>query len=431
MAAHQLDTTTNAVIADIALILVVGAALAIAARRLRQPPVVAEILAGIVLGPTLLGQLPGHLSARLFPVTARPFLSVVSQLGILLFMFLVGWEFNRAFLRGRQRTAVLSVSLSAMVLPFACGAALALAFYGRHDHVAGQHVNHTAFVLYLGAALSITAFPVLARFLADSGRGGTRVGELALVSAAVCDALAWCMLAVVVAVIQATGPGGLVRIAAELVAYALLLGLVVRPLLDRLVRRWGREGGSPYLVPVVAAGVFLSAAATSWIGIHAIFGAFAFGCVMPRRPRGALLRYVREPLQQAGVLLLPVFFIVVGLSVDLTALTAADLAEGAAVIVVASAAKIAGAGLPVRIMGDSWREAGVLGVLMNMRGLTELIVLNLGVAMGVLDTRMYSLMVVMALVTTVSAGLLIRPLPAEPDWAWNRPEEERVLAEPH
>jgi Kef-type K+ transport system membrane component KefB len=314
-------------------------------------------------------------------------------------------------------------------VPFVGGTALALALYSRHDQVDGHHVGRTAFILYLGVAISITAFPVLARFLADTGMSGTRAGELALASAAACDFLAWCLLAVVVAVVQATGPTGLLKMAIELVLYALAMALLVRPVLNGLVRRWSRNGGAPYLVTLVSAGVFLSAAATSWIGVHAIFGAFAFGCVMPRQPAEPLARHVRVPLEQVSLLLLPVFFIVVGLSVDISSLSAGDLAEAAAIIVVACAGKLLGTSLPGRLTGLGWRDAGVLGVLMNMRGLTELIVLNLGVSMGILDGRLYSIMVLMALVTTAAAGLFIRYRPPAPEWTWIQEDAQLRLAE--
>lgn len=426
MSTAQLNAATIDVLAGIALILLAAALLARVARKLHQPPVVAEILAGVALGPSLLGLLPGHLDTRLFPDAGRSFLNVISQVGIALFMFLVGWEFNRGVLRGRSRTAVASVSLCALALPFAGGAALALLFYSRHDQVAGRHVGHTAFVLYLGVAVSITAFPVLARFLKDSRVGDTRVGQIALASAATGDALSWCLLAVVIAIVQSSGSQGLLRMAAELAGFALVLVLVVRPGLELLVRRWAVNGGSPYLLAPIAAGALLSASATSWIGIHAFFGAFAFGCVMPRSPSAPLTRYLRAPLHQVSLLLLPVFFIVVGLSVNLGALRGGDLVEAAAMIAVASAGKIVGASVPGRITGLGWRDAAQLGVLMNMRGLTELIVLNVGVSMGVLDQRMYAIMVVMALVTTSAAGLLIPYRPESVAFPFPEGSAERV-----
>ncbi|MEV6289554.1 cation:proton antiporter [Streptomyces sp. NPDC051896] len=430
MSAHQLESTTTVVLADIAVILLVGSLLMKVAKWVRQPPVVAELLAGVALGPSLLGLLPGHLSTRLFPVDARPFLSVVSQLGILLFMFLIGWEFNRDILRGRLRTTIVSVSLSSMAVPFLGGAALALALYGRHDHVGSHHVGRAAFVLYLGTAISITAFPVLARFLVDTRMSGTRVGELALASAAACDALSWLLLAVVVAIVQVTGPGGLLRMAGQLLLYALAMGLLVRPALRALVRRWGQEGGGRLtLLAPIGAGVFLSAAATSWMGIHAVFGAFVFGCVMPREPVEPLTRQVRVPMEQVSLLLLPVFFIQVGLSVNVRSLGAADLAECAAVTAVACAGKLLGASVPGRLSGLEWRDAGMLGVLMNMRGLTELIVINVGVSMGVLDGRMYTVMVLMALVTTAAAGVFIRYRPPETGWTWPREDVSLRLTE--
>jgi K+:H+ antiporter len=427
--AHQLDSTTAIVIADIAVILIVGSLLIKIAKMVRQPPVVAELLAGVALGPSLLGLLPGHLSTRLFPTAERPFLSVVSQLGILLFMFLMGWEFNRDLLRGRLRTTILSVSVSAMAVPFLSGTALALALYSRHNQVGGHHVGRIAFVLYVGTALSVTAFPVLARFLADTRMSGTRVGELALASAAACDALAWLLLAVVVAVVQVTAPSGLLKMVAQLILYGLIMAVVVRPALNALVRRWNPDRARWSLLALIGAGVLLSAAATSWMQIHAIFGAFIFGCMMPREPQQQLTRHVRVPLEHVSLLLIPVFFIQVGLSVNIRALSGGDLVEAAAVIVVACAAKLIGASVPGRISGLDWRDAGRLGVLMNMRGLTELIVLNVGVSMAVLDQRMYTIMVLMALLTTAAAGLIIRYRPPAITSVWPWSDAELQLTE--
>jgi Kef-type K+ transport system membrane component KefB len=175
--------------------------------------------------------------------------------------------------------------------------------------------------------------------------------------------------------------------------------------------------------------VFLSSAATSWIGVHAIFGAFLFGCVMPREPVEPLIRHVRTPLEHVGLLLLPVYFTVVGLSVDIGSLRGGDLVEAAAVISVACAGKLIGASVPGRITGLGWHDAGLLGVLMNMRGLTELIVLNVGVSMGVLDVRLYTVMVLMALVTTAAAGLIIRQRPAESGWTWTQDDARPRVSE--
>jgi Kef-type K+ transport system membrane component KefB len=403
IAASELLVAT--VLADIALVLLVGAVLGRAVRRLRQPAVLGEILAGIALGPTLLGLLPGDLPAARFPAQVRGYLSAIAQVGLLLFMFVMGWEFDRRLL-GNRRSLAATVSLSSIAVSFAFGVALATVLYGNHWQVAGHRVAFVPFALFMGAAMAITAFPVLARILAERRLAGTPVGALALASAAIDDVLAWCVLALVAALATAHSGLDLVRTAVLSLAYVALLATVVRPLLAALVRRLVN---SPSLLVVVAAGVFLSAGATTWIGIHAIFGAFAFGFVMPREPAEALRQGLGRPLNQVTTILLPVFFVVTGLGVDLGALSTRDYVELVAIVVVACAGKLIGATVPARAFGLPWSDVRTLGLLMNTRGLTELIILNAGVALGILDGRLFTMMVLMALVTTAMAGPLLGP----------------------
>ncbi|GAB6899057.1 cation:proton antiporter [Kineosporia succinea] len=397
------DLTLAHVLTAVAVILLVGAALAGLARRFGQPPVLGEIAAGIALGPSLLGLFPGDLPGHLFPPEVRSSLSVVANVGLLLFMFGIGWEFNRGLLAGRRLTAG-AVSGFSVLVAFGLGAALALVLYPEHDVVNGAVIDHTGFVFFLGAAMAITAFPVLARILGDSGLLRTRVGALALAGAAVDDVIAWCLLAFVSATVTARGQGQLLGILALSVGYLIVMFAVVRPLLAVLVPAIARRGGLLHLLPVLAAAVFLSACATTWIGIHAIFGAFVLGFVMPRDESSVP---VRPLLKGTTAVLLPVFFIVTGLNVDIASLSARNYLELAAILVVACAGKFIGACVPARAAGMPWREAGVLGVLMNTRGLTELIILNAGVQLGVLDTQLFTMMVVMALVTTAMAGPLL------------------------
>jgi Kef-type K+ transport system membrane component KefB len=392
---------------DIGVILLAGTALGTLALKLGQPKVIGEIAAGIVLGPSLLGLFPGDLTERLFPVDVRPLLSAVSQVGLVLFMFVVGWEFERRLIRPYARLAA-SVSLSSIVLAFALGVAAAVVLYPHHDTVAGHHISFSAFATFMGTAMSVTAFPVLARILADNRLMDTRIGALSLASAAIDDVLAWCLLAYVSALVTSEGDyAGLARIGALSVVYVALMFLVVRPLVSRLVWRWAAMERWSGLLAVLCAGVFASSWLTSWIGIHQIFGAFLFGFVMPREPRRVLAARLRRPLDDVSVVLLPVFFIVTGLGVDLGALTATDYLALFLVIGVACAGKLLGAIVPARLSGLSWREAKDLGVLMNTRGLTELIILNAAVSLGVLDGRMFTMLVIMALVTTAMAAPLL------------------------
>jgi Kef-type K+ transport system membrane component KefB len=410
MGGHGADFTVAVVVADVALVLVAGLLLAPPMARLRQPRVIAEIVAGIALGPSVLGLLPGNLPEHLVPPAARPHLSAVAEAGLLLFMFLVGWELDLRPVRGRRRT-IVAVAVSSLAVPFALGAAAAALLYARHATVAGHHVDRTAFLLFVGAATAVTAFPVLARILVEHRLQATLVGTLALASAAVADLFAWSMLVVVTAVVAANGPAGFLRLVCLLAGYLVLLAALVRPILRRLTARLTAAGGGEQVLVVVAAGAFLSGWVTSWMGLDAIFGAFAFGLVMPRQPRDVLMVQLRQPLERISQLLLPVFFVSAGLAVDVRGLGVAGLADLAVIMVAACVGKIAGAAVSARLTGLSWPQARHIGLLMNTRGLTELVVLNVGRSLGILDGSMFTLMVLMAVATTMMAGPLL-PRPA-------------------
>jgi Kef-type K+ transport system membrane component KefB len=412
--AQHSDLIVAAVMADIAIVLLAGAVLGRASRYLRQPPVIGEIVAGIALGPSLLGLLPGDLPHRLFPAETRPYLSAVAQVGLLVFMFGIGWELDKRLLEGR-RSAAAAVSLSSIALAFGLGAGLAMLLYPHHSTVQGQHISFTAFALFMGAAMSVTAFPVLARILTEHRMMGSPVGALSLASAAIDDVLAWCLLAMVAAIVTASGSGDLAQIAVLAAVYVAVMFLVVRPLLAFLVRRWTRERGSPFLIVALVAGLFLSSYATTWIGIHPIFGAFVFGFVTPREPFAVLREGVKRPLDNISTVLLPVFFIVTGLNVDIGSISGRGYVELVGIILVACAGKLIGAAVPGRVFGMPWRDAGTLGLLMNTRGLTELVILNAGVTLGVLDGQMFTMMVLMALVTTALAGPLLPNAPGGTD----------------
>src|SRR4051812_23433945 len=267
--------------------------------RLRQPAVIGEILGGIMLGPSVLGLLPGNLPQVLFPADVRPHLTVIAQLGLVLFMFIVGLEVDLRLIQSRRRVAT-TVSLSSIALPFGLGVALAFGLYPAHS-VAGPDAHTVpplAFALFLGAAMSITAFPVLARILTERRMHRTPVGVLALACAAIDDVVAWSLLAVGVAVAVGGTLAGFGTILLLTVVYALVMVVVVRPVLARLTARYHAAGRlTPDVLAVVLAGLLLSACATEVIGIHAIFGAFVFGAVMPRS-EPALTRAVLQRLEQ-------------------------------------------------------------------------------------------------------------------------------------
>ncbi|MGI5460899.1 cation:proton antiporter [Streptomyces sp. CA-249302] len=381
----------------LATVIVAAGLLGNLARRLGQPPVVGEILAGVLLGPTLFA---GAVSRTLLPAATRPLLTALADVGVAVFMFLVGLELDRTLIRGTGRIAA-SVSLTALVLP--CGLGMALA--GQLLHAYPTH-NHTGFVLFMGAAMSITAFPVLARILTDRAMHRTPLGALALCCAGLSDVLAWSLLAVVVAVVS---PGGSPWRALLLVPYLLLMLGPVRWLVGRLLPRPTVDGRpSALLLALMFAGLLLSGAATEWMGLHFIFGCFLFGVAVPRPGTDRLRADLHERVGTVNnVLLLPVFFLTAGLQVDLSGLGWSDLLQLALILLVAIGGKLLGAYAGALAGGLDHRISSAIAVLMNTRGLTELIILSVGRQLGILDTRLYSLMVVMALVTTAMTGPLL------------------------
>ena len=368
------------------------------ARLLGQPAVIGEITGGVLLGPTLAG---GVLTAAVFPAGIRPALAVLADVGVCVFMFLIGMHLDRRLLRGQGRIAT-TVSLSAIVLPFGLGVLLALQLFDAHPTE-----SRLAFVLFLGTAMSITAFPVLARILTDKGLIDTPIGGLALAVAAIDDVIAWSLLAVVAAVADGGGDPWRVLL---VVPFVVLMLKVVRPLLARLAARHdvrGR-GASAAVLLGLAAALFLSAQATEWMGLHLVFGAFLLGSVMPTEGATALRERVLPRLERVNaVVLLPVFFVVAGIKVDLSTVDAGALGELALILLVAIGGKGVGAFVGARATGVRNRHSAVLAILINTRGLTELIVLTVGLQLGVLDQALYSLMVVMALVTTAMSGVLL------------------------
>jgi Kef-type K+ transport system membrane component KefB len=345
-------------------------------------------------------------------------------------MCLIGWEFDKRLLKGRRQTA-LSVSLSSVVVAFGLGAGLGYLLYPDHAEVDSHHVSRLAFSMFMGAAMSVTAFPVLARILADNRMLKTRVGALALASAAIDDLLAWCLLAYVSALVTADGGFALLRIALLSTVFIAVMFLVVKPALAVLTARAVRTERWRSVVLLLAAGVFVSSALTTWIGIHAIFGAFLFGFVMPREPAELLAQRIHQPFEQISLVLMPVFFIVTGLGVNIAGLGARQYLELAAIIAVACAGKLIGAIVPARLNGLPWKESAVLGLLINTRGLTELIMLNAARELGILDGQMFTMMVLMALATTVITGpLLPRGPMAEPVAARRVPDLAASAAAP-
>jgi Kef-type K+ transport system membrane component KefB len=366
------------------------------AQRCGQPRVMGEIIAGILLGPSLLGLVAPDLQEYLFPTEVVSGLRAIAQVGLVLFMFLVGVGLDPAHLRGQGHRSVV-ISHASIIAPCLLGAALALWLHPRFAE--GEDV--VGFALFLGVAMSITAFPVLVRILQESGMDRTRVGALTLTCAAVDDVTAWCLLAVVVALVGAGGPWDVALTIGASVVFVVFLMWVVRPFLER-------RGELP--LALAAAFAFGCAAATEAIGIHAIFGAFLAGAVMPR---SVVTRatFTAQLESVTTAILLPVFFVVVGLSTQLGLLDDAYLwGVTLLVIAVAVTGKLGGASLAARWVGESWRDATTIGVLMNTRGLTELVILTVGLELGVIGDTLFTVMVIMALVTTLMAAPLLRLL---------------------
>ncbi len=395
-AAHS--TTLATVLLALAVIIMLARALGwVFQRYLGQPPVIGEIVAGLVLGPSVLGALAPAAYAALLPSTAAPFLGIISKVGVVLFMFLVGLELDPKLLRGNGH-ATLAISHASIVAPFLLGATLALGLYPLYSTSA---VSFTVFSLFLGVSLSVTAFPVLARILTDRRVQSTPLGVTALTCAAVDDVSAWTLLAFVVSVASAQ-MGTAAWTIAYVGAYLLVMFVVVRPLLVRFAAREDRRSGplSQSVMAVVFVALLLSAVATEASGIHALFGAFLLGAFLPHD--GRLAEQVRLRLEDAVVVLfLPAFFAFTGMRTQIGLVSGAtDWLICGLIILVATLGKFGGSFVAARLTGLGWRESTALGILMNTRGLMELIVLNVGLDMGVLSPTLFAMLVIMALVTT-------------------------------
>ena len=387
---------------------VVGALFA----RLNQPAVIGEVVGGIMLGPSLLGRLAPEAAAFVLPQDAAPILNVIAQLGVILYMFLVGLELDLAVLKTRAR-ATIAISNAGIIVPFALGVALAWAIFQEY---APAGVTFVPFALFLGVSMSITAFPVLARILSDHKLQRTPMGVMALTCAAIGDAMAWCLLAFVVGVTEATTGGAVMTIVFTAVYVALML-TIGRALMNRLIPRLDAaiEVGEQSLAIVLVA-VLLSAVATEFIGVHAIFGAFLLGAIIPHR--SATAHHVREKIEDVvRVLLLPAFFAFTGLRTQIGLVQGLDdWLMCLLIIAIATAGKFGGATLAARISGLDWRDSAALGILMNTRGLVELIVLNIGLDLGVLTPRLFTMLVIMALVTTMMTSPILMALLRKRPW---------------
>jgi Kef-type K+ transport system membrane component KefB len=364
--------------------------------RLAQPPVIGEILAGVILGPSVLGIVWPRAFGALLPAGTVSMLYALAQFGLIFFMFLVGYELNLAAVRQRGNAAAV-ISYVSIAVPFLCGILLAFMLY---KPLSSHRISFLAFALFLGISMSITAFPVLARILSDRRMTETPLGVLSLTCAAANDVTAWCLLALVVAIVRSAALGSAAITTLLTLGFFALMVFVVRPVLRRCLATDRRLTESGVLAAVLA-GAMLSALATDAIGIQPIFGAFLFGAILPR----GCLRIDQAAGQLRGItvtLLLPLFFLYTGLHTRFGLLgTNTRLWVWCWIITAtAAAAKAAGSSIAGRLAGVKWQESVSLGVLMNCRGLTELVVLSIGMSMKVISPTLFTMLVFMSLVST-------------------------------
>ncbi len=373
-------------------------------RKLGQPPVMGEMVAGIVMGPSVLGFFfPGAMTF-IFPPASLETLRMLSQIGVVLFMFVVGMELNVRHLREKGSAAVM-ISHASIVVPFLLGTALSLFLYRE---LAPPETSFTAFALFIGVAMSITAFPVLARILEDRGLSQTYLGSIAITCAAVDDVTAWCILALVIAIVNATGVAVSIATVVFTLLFALGMLFVVRPQLGRMVKETPSSTlHSRRLIAGMLAFVLACALITETIGIHALFGAFIAGVVMPSSIDFRV--FLKDKLETfSSAALLPLFFAFTGLRTQISLLNDwQSWALCGVIILVAIAGKLGGSMLMSRWTGMSWSHSFAIGALMNTRGLVELVVLNIGYDLGILSGRIFAMMVLMALITTFMTGPLL------------------------
>ena len=373
-------------------------------RLIGQPPVMGEMIAGIALGPSLLGFVFPQASAFLFPATSLATLGMLSQIGVILFMFIVGMELDLQHLRERASSAIM-VSHASIVVPFLLGASMALSLFPA---LAPAGTSFTPFALFMGIAMSITAFPVLARILQDRGLTQSPLGTTALACAAVDDVSAWCILAIVIAVVYSTGLAGSILTIVLALVFALVMLLLVKPRVETLLsRRVADVKYSRLLLAGVLAFALTCALITETIGIHALFGGFLAGVVMPSS--AGVQNFLKDRIEAfSSTLLLPLFFVFTGLRTQVGLLNDrwSWLVCGA-IVVVAIAGKLGGSMLMARWTKMSWRDSFAIGALMNTRGLVELVVLNIGYDLGILSDRIFVMLVIMALATTFMTAPLL------------------------
>lgn len=386
---------------QIAAIIVVARLFGFLARKVRQPTVVGEVIAGIMLGPSLLGLYFPEFSATFFPPHSLGNLQFLSQIGLILFMFVIGMELDLKTLRNKAHDAVV-ISHASIIVPFGLGVAFA---YFSYDQFAPQGISFTSFALFMGIAMSITAFPVLARIVQERGIQKTRLGTIVITCAAADDITAWCILAAVIAIVKAGSFVSSLFIIVMAIGYVFVMIRFVKPFLKRIGDlHTSPENLSQPIVAIFFLTLILSSYITEIIGIHALFGAFMAGAIIPENVKFRSI-FIEKVEDVAVVLLLPLFFVFTGLRTQIDLLKEPSLWTTTAVIViVAVTGKFFGSAIAARFVGQSWKDSLSIGALMNTRGLMELVVLNIGYDLGVLTPKIFAMMVIMAIVTTMMTG---------------------------
>ncbi len=370
-------------------------------RKIGQPSVIGEIIAGIVLGPSLLGMYFPAYSASLFPVASLGNLQFLSQIGLILFMFVIGMELDLKILKNRANDAVV-ISHVSIVFPFTLGIGLAYFVYHQFAPVG---INFLSFSLFMGIAMSITAFPVLARIVQERGIHKTRLGAIVITCAAADDITAWCLLAAVIAIVKAGSFVSSLYIILMAIVYVVAMLFIVKPFLKRIGNLYGTKASlSKPVVAIFFLTLILSSYCTEVIGIHALFGAFMTGVIMPDIAKFRTI-FIEKVEDVSVILLLPLFFVFTGLRTQIGLINDPYLLKiTGLIILVAVVGKFIGSALAAKFVGQNWRDSFTIGALMNTRGLMELVVLNIGLDLGVLTTEVFTMMVIMALVTTFMTG---------------------------
>jgi Kef-type K+ transport system membrane component KefB len=410
-AGQSIDTLFHALLA-LAVIVVTARVVGELFGLIGQPAVIGEVIGGIMLGPSLLGRVAPEMYARLLPASVTPFLGVYAQLGVILYLFLVGLELDLAVIRKSGHTT-LAISHASIILPFLLGSGLALVLY---PVLSTTDVRFTVFALFLGVSLSVTAFPVLARILTDRKMSKSPMGTIALACAAIDDVTAWCLLALVVSTAQARALDA-IRTVVMTVAFIVIVLGIVAPLVRRLIPRIDRSADLTRTgLSIVFIAMLASAMTTEYIGIHGFFGAFLFGAIIPHGSRTA--RELNRRLDDfVAVLILPAFFAYTGMRTQIGLVSGlGNWLLCGAIIIVACFGKFGGTLLASRLSGLKWRDSAALGILMNTRGLVELIVLNMGLDLGVTSATLFTMLVIMALVTTFMTTPILQLLLRKHPW---------------